>query len=199
MKKTAIYFLIISALFLTGCVVYNAEVTVSKTDKTQTTTLPLESAVVEDNKLGSRKNPVPLGSTVYYDGTNTIFDKYKVDITFTQVIRGEEAWALVQKGNEFNKPAPEGKEYLMIKVKIKAFESENDEKIDINAASFDLVSKDGVKYDDFTIVSGVEPQLKEMYAGAEQEGYIVFTVNIGDEPTVVFLDRNNGGVWFSLK
>lgn len=202
MKKIKATFLlfILLAVFLTGCGTEDdGDYNVSDGKVSQTTTQTESPAQAEDNKVGSRKNPVPLGSTVSYDGTNTIFDKYKVDITFTEVIRGENAWQLVKQGNEFNEPAPEGKEYLIIKVRIKAYESENDEKIDINNASFDLVSKDGVKYDDFTIVSGVEPELKEMYAGAEQEGYIVFTVNVGDEPTVVFLDRNNGGVWFALK
>ncbi|HOJ47701.1 MAG TPA: DUF4352 domain-containing protein [Bacillota bacterium] len=199
MKKIIILlFIIIFSFFLTGCIIYETEITVSKTI-TKTTTAPAESAAAEEARLGSRTNPVPLGSTYYYDGSGAQIDKYKADITVTEVLRGEEAWALVRQGSESNPPAPEGKEYLIIKVKIKAIESENDEKIDIGASSFDLVGKDGAKYDGLTAVSGVEPQLKEMRAGEEQEGYIVFAVNVGDEPLAVFLDRNDGGVWLSLK
>jgi PBP1b-binding outer membrane lipoprotein LpoB len=193
MKKAIV--ILFLALLLSACEAAN-DITSGVADLISQAESALQS---DDNKLGTRKNPAPLNTTVTYDGINTLFDRYKAEITFTEVIRGADAWNMVKSGNEFNDVAPEGKEYLIIKVRVKALESVNDEKIDINNASFELVSKDGVKYDDFAFVSGVEPQLKEMYAGAEQEGYIVFTVKTDDEPTVVFLDRNNGGIWFSLK
>lgn len=149
-------------------------------------------------KAGTRKNPIPLNTTALFDGMNTIFDKFKVELTLTQVVRGDAALDLVKKGNEFNSDPPEGKEYLLAKFKIRALQSQDDKNIDINSSSFELVSQAGNKYDDFVTVSGVEPGLNEMYAGAEQEGYAYFLVDKSDtSPLIVFLNRNDGGIWFS--
>lgn len=157
-----------------------------------------KSSSIPANKMGTRKNPVPLNKAATFNGMNDIFDTFTADLTLTEVIRGTAAWDIIKKGNPFNAEPPAGKEYLLVKVKIKAIDSKDDEKIDINESSFDLINKSGVKYDDFVVVAGVKPSLSTMYAGAEQEAYVPFLVDINDIPSVVFLERVNGGLWFSI-
>lgn len=167
---------------------------------------PAETLPKEDDSvpIGTRDNPLPFNTTILYDGTDTngtggtLYDTYKVEITLLDVIRGSDALAIAVDANQFNTEPAEGKEYLLARFRIRGLSSENDAKIDINNASFTLVSENGKTYDSFTTISGIQPTLREMYAGGSQEGYACFEVDIDDKkPTIVFLERNNNGLWFS--
>ncbi|BCI60614.1 hypothetical protein [Solibaculum mannosilyticum] len=162
----------------------------------ESSTAPVSS---EAPKEGTRKNPIAVGETVTFDGMGTTFDQYTVELTVTEVVRGEEAAAIVKEGNRFNDEAPSGKEYILVKFHINALDSANDEKINLNNALFDFVSKSGVKYDDFVSVAGLEPALTDVYAGGEIDGYVPALIDEGDSPNVVFLERNDGGIWFATE
>lgn len=149
-------------------------------------------------KSGTRNNPLPLGTAALFDGSDTLFDTFKAEITLTGIVRGEEAWQMAEKGNKFNKKPEAGKEYLFAKFRIKALKSKDDAKIGLNTSLFELVSQGGNKYGGFVSVSGVVPALNDMYAGASQEGYIFFQVDTGDtNPVIVFLERDGNGIWFT--
>lgn len=151
-------------------------------------------------RQGTRTNPIPAGTTGTYDGTEEVVNAFKVDMTVTEVIRGDSALQMAKAANRFNEDPPEGMEYLFVKFKVKALEGEGDDAIDINNAQFDLISSGGVKYDDFVSVAGLEPKFTEMYPGAEIEGFAYFYVAVEDEsPTVVFLDYINDGLWFAIQ
>jgi len=187
---SALLILLIGISMLTSCSGNSAQNKTASTNQ--------EQSNVKQPKVGTRQNPLPLNITALFDGSKTMFDKYKVEITLVDFIRGDVAWEMANKANQFNSKPEEGKEYLFAKFKIKALESENDRKIDINNSCFELVSQDGVKYEKFVSVSGLKPQLTEMYNGAEQEGYASFEVNKSDaNPMIVFLERNNSGIWFT--
>ena len=127
---------------------------------------------------------------------NTIFDKYIAEIILVEVIRGNQALQTEKKANMFNSTPPEGKEYLFAKFKIKGINSYNDNPIDISSAEFDLYSSDGVGYDDFVFVAGLE-SFSKFFAGAETSGYATFYIDKNDKiPNIVFLQRNSNGVWF---
>ena len=167
---------------------------------------PTETLPEDDNKvpIGTKDNPLPFNATILFDGTDTngtggtMYDTYKAELTLLDVTRGSDALAIALNANQFNTEPAEGKEYLLAKFKIRALSSENDAKIDINNSSFTLVSEDGNAYDSFTTISGIKPTLREMYAGGSQEGYACFEVNKDDRnPSIVFLERNNNGIWFS--
>lgn len=157
-----------------------------------------DSSQQTTNQVGTRTNPLPFNTTVLFNGNDTLFDKYQAELTLLNVVRGPDALAMVLDANEFNSEPAEGKEYLLAKFKIRALSSDNDAMIDINNASFSLVSENGNVYDSFITVSNIKPSLREMYAGATQEGYACFEVNTDDKnPSIVFLERNNNGIWFS--
>lgn len=176
-------------------------------DETDTTnnTSPEGTLPNEDNSvpIGTSDNPLPFNTTVLFDGTgingtNTIYDTYQAELTLLDITRGSDALSIALNANRFNTEPAEGKEYLLARFKIRALTSENDIKIDINNSSFTLVSEDGKAYDSFTTISGIQPTLREMYAGGDQEGYACFEVNKDDKnPSIVFLERYNNGIWFS--
>lgn len=152
----------------------------------------------ESIPIGTRTNPLPLNTTVLFNGSNTLYDTYTAEITLLDIIRGPDAIALAMSSNQYNNKPADGKEYLFARFRIRALDSENDAMIDINNSSFTLVSEDGKAYDNFTTVSGIKPSLKEMYAGGTQEGYACFEVNVEDtNPSIVFLERNNNDIWFT--
>lgn len=180
----------------------NINGTVDIIDNNSSTEIPLD----DDNKVpvGTRENPLPFNATILFDGTGgtngitTMYDTYKAELTLLDVTRGSDALAIALNANQFNTEPTEGKEYLLARFKIRALSSENDAKIDINNSSFTLVSEEGKTYDSFTTISGIQPTLREMYAGGSQVGYACFEVNIDDKkPSIVFLERNNNGIWFS--
>ncbi|WP_167957137.1 DUF4352 domain-containing protein [Anaerosporobacter faecicola] len=165
------------------------------------TTKPLPDVTpIEDESvpIGTRTNPLPLHTTALFNGNNTLFDTYQAEITLLEVIRGNEAYQMAMGANSYNSEPAEGKEYLFAKFRIRALSSQEDAVIDINSASFTVVSENGKTYDAFTSVSGLKPTLQEMYAGGTQEGYAYFEVDEDDQyPNLVFLERNNNGIWFS--
>ncbi|WP_455716349.1 hypothetical protein [Anaerosporobacter sp.] len=177
----------------------NAPSTDSNNNNTNnTTTNTTEPPQQNSTPIGTRTNPLPFNTTVLFNGNDTLFDKYQAELTLLDVVRGPDALAMVLDANEFNSEPAEGKEYLLAKFKIRALSSEDDAMIDINNASFSLVSEDGTVYDSFISISDINPSLREMYAGATMEGYACFEVNTDDiNPSIVFLERNNNGIWFS--
>ena len=56
-----------------------------------------------------------------------------------------------------------------------------------------------MKYNDFVSLAGLKPALTDLYKGGEAEGIVYGMVDEGDQPLVVFLERNDGGIWFSVE
>ncbi len=73
----------------------------------------------EKTEVGTLKNPIPVGDSFTFDLKKEVKEK-KVDLeirmTVQSIIRGEEAWKLIQAENSTNKQAPEGMEYALIKI-----------------------------------------------------------------------------------
>jgi len=52
------------------------------------------------SNLGTRSNPYNIGDTATFNGMNTIFDQFILELTMINVIRGDEAWQKVYEGWE---------------------------------------------------------------------------------------------------
>ena len=149
--------------------------------------------------LGSENNPVRLGQTAVIDNLDDKYSPYKLQITITDVVRGQEAEDMVMEGNMFNDPAPGSMEYLLFKVKIKLVDSGDYSEYYVNKFDFDVVSQEGVTYETFTSVAGLEPELSSsLYIGEETEGYVPQLIMKGDSPRVVFTGFYDWDIWFSL-
>lgn len=143
---------------------------------------------------GTRANPMPLNSPLSLTGTMTDTDTYddfeaSMDITVTETIRGGKAWELIRTENQFNEAAPEGKEYILNKIKVKAYDiASSENKFNMSESDFEYVSGTGTTYSsDISVVipGGLDSTL---YNDATGEGYIYGVVDKSDTaPLVKFL------------
>lgn len=162
---------------------------------------PKSSTAPARSSTYSRNNPAPIGvsQTVSSDGYTV---KHTAEICVKQVIRGEEAWKRIVDTNEFNDEAPEGKEYVLAYISVKALSISQDKKLDISGFDFDAYSGSNAKYENIATVDP-DPRLdSSIYAGATTEGWVSFLVNKADSnPKIVYGEKydGTGGIWFSLK
>lgn len=157
----------------------------------------------EEKSMGTRSNPLPFGDTItvkqnIYDDS---FNSYaaSMEITLLDTIRGEEAWTIIQKENQFNDPAKEGFEYVLIKVNgfLKDAETEDDSLL-FTAWDFDFVSDEGEVYDHASAVIPDELH-KELYNGGTGEGYIYGEVKVGDNFKVSYDSTEGSPVFFFVE
>ncbi|HDR7470073.1 TPA: hypothetical protein QCX46_003036 [Bacillus toyonensis] len=160
-----------------------------------------------ESAKGNRSNPIAFNETASIDDVILNTDggefkkfKAKVEVSILEVIRGEQAFGILKKENEFNEPAPEGKEWVLVKVKGKVVDAETqDFEYLLSDMNFKLVSKEGQVYNHE--LSAVTPnQLhQKLYKGAEGEGYISQVVNAGDDFTIQFETQKQNKVFFKSK
>ncbi len=160
----------------------------------------------------SRSNPVginvPLSIRVGEMGLTRFDDddnKYEVRITLTELVRGEDAWQLIEEANIFNDPPESGHEYILAMIK---FEYRTGPTLDtiyeVSPIWFDAVSSTGMVYDAAYKVGCVEtpdPSIKiSLYPDASHEGWVPFHVAIDDDPLMNFgrSTDGTGGIWFKL-
>ena len=157
----------------------------------------------EEKAVGVRSNPLSFGDTItvkenIYDDS---FNAYasSLEITLLEMIRGDEAWEVIQNENEYNDPAEEGYEYALVKVTglLKDSETEDDS-LFFSTMSFNFVSEDGDVYD---YASAVIPNelYKELYSGGTGEGYIVGQVRVGDDFKVSYDSSEGSPVFFFVE
>jgi len=122
-----------------------------------------------------------------------------LEITLLETIRGDAAWAIIEKENMYNEPAAEGFEYVLIKVKGFLKESKtDDDSLYFSNMSFNFVSNEGEVYE---WVSAVVPNelSKELYNGGAGEGFIANQVKIGDDFKVSYDSSEGSPVFFYVK
>jgi hypothetical protein len=150
-----------------------------------------------NNPYGSRGNPTVLGDS--WDMKVTDWNGYRhYQISVKEVIDGEQAWQMIKEANMFNDAPPAGKKYVLAKIKFKLFEA-GKEPFNVNYLDFDAVSKNGVVYDQQSVVLP-DPELwTDVYKGGETEGWASFLVNVNDDPLIVWNRQLDDEIWFKLK
>ncbi|TQR20295.1 hypothetical protein [Psychrobacillus vulpis] len=212
MKKSLYILGITTTMLLAGCgdtaEENNREVTTQQdTAKEDNNSSNAEKAEqkqkVEEKAVGTRSNPLPFGDTItvtdyiYDDNSNSY--KSLLEITALEMIRGEEAWTIIHKENEFNEAAPEGYEYALVKVKGLLKESETeDDSLYFSSMNFDFVSNEGEVYDMVSVVIPNELD-KELYSGGSGEGYITGLVRVGDDFKISYESSEGSPVFFFVQ
>ncbi|SHE89321.1 protein of unknown function [Caldanaerobius fijiensis DSM 17918] len=144
----------------------------------------------------SINNPASINTPLIID-YDFLLDKYKAKVTVTDIIRGEEAWKMVENANMFNEPPKDGYEYLLAKIKFELIDAQN--AYDLSQASFKLVSEKGKVYDTPLIVAPDPSIDTSLYKGASHEGWVAFQVEKTDLHPVITFGRKydgSGGIWF---
>ena len=144
----------------------------------------------------TRTDPAPIGATIRYNGSY-YSNKAVTDFTVTKVIRGDAAWSMVKGFNRFNDEPASNQEYIVVYVKAKAISSENDQQATMDNYDFDFVSATGMEYQ-FESTAGINPELTNLYPGAEHEGIVVGLIEKGDAPLMVYLSGSDTPIWFDL-
>ena len=152
----------------------------------------------DPNRPGSKNNPAEINQTASYNSIDlSPYMAFNINITVTEIDRGQRAMDMVTLASRYNEPPPKGKEYLLANVKIEAIESKDDSVIEIGPSTFKLFSKKGLEYTERPYLSGFDGQgLSRMFPGAVQEGQVAFFVDTGDEsPLIVFAAESEIPVW----
>ncbi|MFC4799556.1 hypothetical protein ACFPA1_09315 [Neobacillus sp. GCM10023253] len=157
------------------------------------------------SKLGSRTNPVPFQKTATVDDElyNDAGESFpiKFDLTMEEVTRGDAAFQKLKAMNEFNEPAPEGYEWVLVKAKVKFTESKTqDLSFNIDGImNFKMVSEGGDIYSGDAYAT-TDPDFSfEMYVGNEKEGYIAGLVKTGEKAQLRYEELMDGQVFFNLQ
>ena len=159
--------------------------------------------VVVEKPIGTRSNPLPFGETItvkenIYDDSSNAYESL-LEVTLLETIRGDAAWAIIEKENMYNEPAAEGFEYVLVKAKGLLKESEtNDDSLYFSNMNFNFVSNEGEVYE---WVSAVVPNelSKELYNGGAGEGFIANQVKIGDDFKVSYDSSEGSPVFFYVQ
>ena len=159
------------------------------------------SPLGDPNKVGSENNPAKLNETANFNGIDLpqSYYTFSIDITVTELNRGQRALDLVMNADEYYSEPPVGKELLIAKVEIEAIHSKDDAAIDIHDYDFELFSDKGRKITEREYVYGIgDTWLSEMYPGDVQEIYLVFIIDESESnPSIVAFSDTQAPVWFS--
>ncbi|MBU3146138.1 cell wall-binding repeat-containing protein [Clostridium sp. CF012] len=156
------------------------------------------NAPVLDPQQSTRLNPAPL-NTIKSISVNDYIDNYTAQITLKEIIRGDDAWTMIEGANMFNSPPKDGYEYILAKINFELVDIDNGKSLDIYSFDFSLISSEGKEYDYVGEVIP-NPQLDaSLYKGAVSEGWAVYQVRLDDVTPTLTYGRNydgTGGVWF---
>lgn len=156
-----------------------------------------------DSAFGKRSNPVPVDTpitfdTVYFDDEYEDIDA-NLTLTISNIVRGEDAFNHIVSLNEFNEPAPEGKEWVMFDVELAVNEGSHDYPYR-SLTRFVPVSSTGeeVNQDSYSYLGNEEFGNKDLYEGGSEKGKVALLVPTGDETLVEFNDFTNR-IFFKLQ
>ena len=151
-----------------------------------------EEAEKEKSNIGTRSNPIPFGSPLYLSGTFTDYDadyeefEAQVEVTVIETTRGADAWEIILNENQFNEPAPEGKEYVINRVQLKLSNATSEDlKSMFRESDFDYISESGASYS--SVYAVIPDGLRvELYNNGVGEGNVVGLIDIDDNPLLRF-------------
>lgn len=149
--------------------------------------------VINPNYAGNREEPIPVGETARFPGAR-YSNEAVIDFRVSKVVRGKTALDIVKKFSRYNDTPGKGKEYIVITLDISVISAKSG-KASLSSYYFNFVNANGIQYDS-TFVSGVEPEMTDMYTGASQSVYLVGLVDIKDKPLLVYDVDAEAQIWF---
>ncbi|WP_256846907.1 zinc ribbon domain-containing protein [Paenibacillus sp. Pae108] len=174
---------------------------IANQDETKTTSgTATGSKQVQQDSIGtSRNNPAPIGTQITSRFTQ-LNENFEASVTVTKVIRGDEAWKLISKSNQFNPPPKADHEYMLAEIALTVNKSDKpDTQLSLGPFNFTLVSTDGKDYE-FTSLVLPDPSIQtKLYAGATHTGWAGFIVRKDDPTPLIATARDaqgRNGIWF---
>ncbi len=129
----------------------------------------------------SRNNPFP---------RTDLISAPNWDVQVIEMKRGEDAWKDIQTANMFNEAAPDGMEYLLIKIHAKSTYADSEEHT-IGGCDFDVTGDRLVSYTcGMASVVAPDPQLDAtLFSGGETEGWVAYLVAQGEGSLMLVVDE----------
>jgi hypothetical protein len=110
------------------------------------------------------------------------------EIQVLETVRGDAAWQAILAANQFNDPAPEGMEYLLVKLHVESTHDDGDEHM-IGESDFAVTGDRLVEYPLPSVVSP-DPQLEAtLFSGGETEGWGTYMVAQGEGSLLLVIDE----------
>jgi len=127
----------------------------------------------------SRSNPFPRSEVVAAPNW---------DVQVLDVMRGDEAWQAIQTANQFNEPAPEGMEYLLLRPHVKCTYNDSEEHL-ISGNDFKVTGDRLAEYSGAYAVEP-DPQLDaQLFKDGETEGWSAYLVGQGEGNLILIVDE----------
>lgn len=122
---------------------------------------------------------------------------YDVTVTLLETLRGEAAWERLQKVSSANPPPPDGREYLLARIRFtlegRAVSDNDSFELDESPFQWVAYAEDFTQYED-TAATPPEPRLEGAVAAGETvEGWAVFVVDPDDAKPMLTFDPSSGG------
>lgn len=150
----------------------------------------------------SRSNAAPIGTTVSFtDSLGSSGNPYNVDMTVEQVLKGADAWNLLNSAQyNSNEAAPAGKEYMLVKFKVAVSGGNVDKAYTMSSMlEFNAVSNGAPLPFQFVIFpSSVTTLPESLYSGGSTEGWRGFMINSDDpNPLISYGLSGSSDIWFA--
>jgi hypothetical protein len=131
-------------------------------------------------------------------------DGFEFNVTITDVLRGDAAFAMAHDESSFASVSlDDGEELLVFKTSIEVVSSNEDDPIQIDSGLWSVVSSGGIVYKQFLYLGGnASPELDfKVLPGGTVDGWVQFTISTDDDDPVAGFGTNSklrGGAWFDL-
>lgn len=129
---------------------------------------------IQPTDLGKRRdNPARIGDTLVAGPW---------EFAVVEVVRGDDAAEMVQQANMFNDPAPDGQEYVLVKLRARFLGTgDPDRGENISGFFLKMTGDNSVVYESPSVVSP-KPELDAtLFAGGETEGWEVLSASMGEQ------------------
>lgn len=110
------------------------------------------------------------------------------EVQVLDVLKADQAWQALQSADEFNPPAPDGNEYLLLNLKVKNTSSENDAR-SINGCDFDVTGDRMIRHTCDKTVTLSSPLDANLTTGQETEGQVAYLVGEGETNLILIFDE----------
>ncbi|MBN1848418.1 MAG: hypothetical protein JW932_07520 [Deltaproteobacteria bacterium] len=145
---------------------------------------------------------MPVKTTIHVFGTGAseygIEEPYDVKITVLKILRGTQAWEMIQDAEVSNKPPSKGFDYILALVGFEydAKSMPGNKPFIIKQDDFKAYSMDNRTYQSPFVSLPAPPLIgKVLRPGDSHEGWVAFSVAQEDEEPLMFF---RGGIWFKL-
>jgi hypothetical protein len=155
----------------------------------QPTSPPQPTNTPKPTPIPPTPTPAPIGQSRSNPYPKTeIVTAPNWDIQVLDMVRGDAAWQAIQTTNQFNDPAPDGMEYLLVKIHAKCTYADSDEH-SIGGSDFDLTGDHLVRYSQASVVEPDPALDAKLYTDGETEGWVSFAVGKGEGNLILIFDE----------